>query len=576
MATAASSQAALPPRAAAPRRTARARASRDDFVVGGLTALLVVWLTVTIALPLGVLLIKSVQNARGEFVGLANYARYFATPALVSSLWNSLWVSALATAIVIPLAFTYAYCLQRTAMRLKALFLSAALLPIFAPSLLPAISFIYIFGNQGFLKSWLMGQEIYGPIGIVLSQVFYCFPHAVLILGTALALADQRLYEAATAMGTSAWRTFLTVTLPGVRFGIISATFVIFTLVITDFGIAKVIGGQFSVLATDAYRQVVGQQNFEMGAVVGFVLLVPALAAFAADRVTQRRQVALLSARAVPLVPKPRLLADSLAALYCTIIGLAITAVIGVSVWASFITYWPYNLTLSLRNYNFGEFEAAGWAPYWNSIAMSSIVALLGTALVFTGAYVVEKGRRFRPARAFIQLIAMVPMAVPGLVIGLAYVFFINAPWNPLGFLYGTLLVLAVNSIAHFYTVAHITALTALKQIDPEFESVGASLKVPVHTTFLRVTVPICMPTLLDIAVYLFVNAMTTVSAVIFLYGAHTKLAAISIVHMDEAGMSAAAAAMATLVLLTALAVKLLHLLLDRLVFGRLQAWRKR
>jgi iron(III) transport system permease protein len=84
------------------------------------------------------------------------------------------------------------------------------------------------------------------------------------------------------------------------------------------------------------------------------------------------------------------------------------------------------------------------------------------------------------------------------------------------------------------------------------------------------------MPTLLDIAVYLFVNAMTTVSAVIFLYGAHTKLAAISIVHMDEAGMSAAAAAMATLVLLTALGVKLLHLLLDRLVFGSLQAWRKR
>jgi iron(III) transport system permease protein len=204
------------------------------------------------------------------------------------------------------------------------------------------------------------------------------------------------------------------------------------------------------------------------------------------------------------------------------------------------------------------------------------LVAVLGTAIIFTGAYVVEKGRGFRAARGLIQLIAMIPMAVPGLVIGLAYVFFVNAPWNPLGFLYGTILVLAINSIAHFYTVAHITALTALKQIDPEFESVGASLKVPVQTTFLRVTVPICMPTLLDIAVYLFVNAMTTVSAVIFLYGAHTKLAAISIVHMDEAGMSAAAAAMATLVLLTALGVKLLHLLLDRLVFGSLQAWRKR
>ncbi len=576
MASAATSQATLPAGAAVRRRAVRQRASRDDLVVGGLTALLVVWLTVTVALPLGVLLVKSVQNARGEFVGLANYARYFATPSLVSSLWNSLCVSTLATAIVVPLAFAYAYCLQRTAMRAKPLFLSAALLPIFAPSLLPAISFIYIFGNQGFLKSWLMGGEIYGPIGIVLSQVFYCFPHAVLILSAALSLADQRLYEAAAAMGTSARRTFLTVTLPGVKFGVISASFVIFTLVITDFGIAKVIGGQFSVLATDAYKQVVGQQNFEMGAVVGFVLLVPAMAAFAIDRITQRRHIALLSARAVPLVPKPRPVPDALAMLYCATVGLAIAAVIGVSVWASFIAYWPYNLALSLRNYNFGEFEAAGWTPYWNSIAMSAIVALLGSAVVFTGAYVVEKGRRFRPARAFIQLFAMVPMAVPGLVIGLAYVFFINAPWNPLGFLYGTLLVLAINSIAHFYTVAHITALTALKQIDPEFEAVGLSLKVPVHTTLLRVTVPICMPTLLDIAVYLFVNAMTTVSAVIFLYGAHTKLAAISIVHMDEAGMSAAAAAMATLVLLTALAVKLLHLVLDRLVFGSLQAWRQR
>ena len=150
------------------------------------------------------------------------------------------------------------------------MFAALALLPLFAPSLLPAISLIYIFGNQGFLKSWLVGGSIYGPIGIVLAQVFYCFPHALMILITALSLADGRLYEAAAAMGTPRRRVFWTVTLPGVRYGLISALFVVFTLVITDFGIAKVIGGQFNVLATDAYKQVVGQQNFEMGAVVGF------------------------------------------------------------------------------------------------------------------------------------------------------------------------------------------------------------------------------------------------------------------------------------------------------------------
>jgi iron(III) transport system permease protein len=178
--------------------------------------------------------------------------------------------------------------------------------------------------------------------------------------------------------------------------------------------------------------------------------------------------------------------------------------------------------------------------------------------------------------RALAHLMAMLPMAVPGLVLGLGYVFFINAKWNPLGFLYGTLAVLVINSIAHFYTVAHITALTALKQIDPEFESVSASLKVPVWRTFGRVTVPICLPAILDIAVYMFVNALTTVSAVIFLYGSSTKLAAIAIVHMDEAGATAAAAGMATMIVITALGVKLLQLLLDRLVFGKLQVWRRR
>src|SRR5438105_14118006 len=106
-------------------------------------------------------------------------------------------------------------------------------------------------------------------------------------------------------MGPPGRRVFRTVALPGVRYGLISAVFVDFTLVVTDFGIPKVIGGQFNVLATDAYKQVVGQQNFAMGAVVGMVLLIPAVLAFVVDRAAQRRQVALLSGRAVPLQPKP-------------------------------------------------------------------------------------------------------------------------------------------------------------------------------------------------------------------------------------------------------------------------------
>ncbi len=553
----------------------RPKASRDDLIMRACLALFALWLLVVVALPLWSLLSKSFEDRDGAFVGLANYLRYVETPALFQSFWNSLFVAALTTAIVVPLAFAYAYALTRSCMRWKPVFQGLALIPILAPSLLPAISLIYLFGNQGLLKGWLFGQPVYGAVGIVTAQVFYCFPHAMMILVTALSMADQRLYESADALGASRLRVFLTVTLPGVKYGLISTAFVIFTLVITDFGIAKVVGGRFNVLATDIYKQVIGQQNFEMGAVVGVILLVPALLSFAVDRAVARRQVAQLSARAVPFEPKPHGSRDFALTAFCLVVGLTILGVFAVSVWASFITFWPYNLTLTLKNYAFGNFDPLGWGVYWNSLVMASATAVFGTAIVFMGAYLVEKSKGFHFGRGLVHLLAMIPLAVPGLVLGLSYIFFFNMRGNPLGFLYGTMALLVINTVAHFYTVCHLTALTALKQLDTEFEAVSASLKVPVWRTFFRITVPICLPAILDVAIYLFVNAMTTVSAVIFLYSSETKPAALAIVNMDEAGFTAGAAGMATVIVATSAAVKLAQLGLSRLL-SRTQAWRKR
>lgn len=548
----------------------------ERHVAGALILALCAVLVLIIALPLWALLSKSLENTDGKFVGLANFVSYATTPSLFYSLLNSLLVAGVTTAIVVPLAFLYAYALRRSCIPAKGAFYAAAMIPVFAPSLLSGLALIYLFGNQGILKSWMMGASLYGPVGIIAAEALYSFPHAMLILVTALALSDGRLREAADAMGTSRWRIFHTITLPGARYGVISATFVVFTLVITDFGIPKVIGGQFSVLATDAYRQVVGQQNFPMGAVVGIILLVPAVLAFFVDRVVQRRQSAMLSARAVPYVPKPDRRRDLALLGFVSLIALAIVGPYAVAFWGSFVKYWPYNLALTLGNYDFSTVEPDGWGPYRNSLLLASLTAVIGTALIFTGAYLIEKVKLFPRLRAFAQFLAMLPMAVPGLVLGLGYVFFYNAGWNPLGFLYGTLAILVINTVAHFYTVGHITALTSLKQLDGEFESVSASLKVPFWSTFRRVTAPICLPAILDIAVYVFVNALTTVSAVIFLYGADTKLASIAIVHMDEAGAMASAAGMASVIMATAIAVKLAHVGLDHLVFGRLQQWRQR
>jgi iron(III) transport system permease protein len=561
--------------AAPPARTARRRLSRDDAVMAAGLVLLAVWLAVTVALPLWTLLSKSFQDHSGGFVGLANFATYFASPALSRSLWNSLWVAALTAAVVTPLAFVYAYALTRSCMPAKPLFRLLALIPVLAPSLLPGISFIYLFGNQGFLKGLLFGNTIYGPIGIVLAEAYYCFPHALIILVTALAMADSRLYEAATVLGASRPRILLTVTLPGVKYGAISAFFVVFTLVVTDFGIPKVIGGQFNVLATDVYKQVVGQQNFVMGAVVGMVLLAPALLAFVVDRLVQGRQVAQLTARAVPLEPRPKLRFDLAMLLYCAVVGGVILAVLLVAVFASFIKYWPYNLAPTVAHYDFSNADASGWSSYWNSLEMAAFTAVFGTAIVFCGAWILEKSRVLPPLRAAVQFMAMLPLAVPGLVLGLSYIFFFNARENPLGFLYGTLAILVINSIAHFYTVSHLTATTALKQLDAEFEAVSASLKVPILRTFARITVPVCLPAILDIAMYLFLNAMTTVSALIFLYSTDTKVASIAVVNMEDAGNTAAAAAMATMIVITSVGVKLVQSGLAALVDRHTQAWRR-
>jgi iron(III) transport system permease protein len=206
--------------------------------------------------------------------------------------------------------------------------------------------------------------------------------------------------------------------------------------------------------------------------------------------------------------------------------------------------------------------------------------ATIGAALVFLVAWLLERAprttRAARLLRDAVGMLATAPLAIPGLVLGLAYILFFNHPANPLGVVYGTLAILVLNSLVHFYTVAHLTATTSIRQLDPEFEAVGASLKVPAAITFARVTLPICLPALLEIWVYLFVSAMTTVSAVIFLYGPDTKPAAVAMVHMEEAGQSSAAAAMACVLLGAAVAAKLAQLGVGALTDRATQSWRRR
>ena len=553
----------------------RLRNHWTDRVGIGLLAAAGLGLVVFLVGPLAAILSKALHDRAGDWVGLANFTQYFATPALARSLWNSAWVSALVTAITIPLAFAFAYALTRSCIRGKALLRNIALVPILAPSLLAAISFIYWFGNQGLLKSWLGEQQIYGAPGIVLSLVFATFPHALMILVTSLSLTDARLYEAADALGTGTVRKFLTITLPGAKYGLISAAMVVFTYAISDFGIPKVIGGNFNMLATDIFKLVIGQQDFAKGAVVGILLLAPVAVTYAVDAWVQRRQSALLTARSVPYSPKPSRGFDLAMAAFCWTMAALMLAMMGMAVFASFVKFWPYDFTMSLNHYRMGLIEAGIFEAYVNSVTLAAWCATAGTVAIFGTAYLLEKTRGAEAWRPFVRLMVVLPMGVPGMVLGLGYVFFFVQQGNPLHFLYGSMAILVVNTVVHYYTSTHLTAVTALKQIDGEFEAVSASLRVPFWKTFHRVTVPVCLPAILEISRYLFVNAMTTVSAVVFLYSPKTTLASVAIVNLDEAGDIGAAAAMATLVVATSALVCVVYYFLQVWLDRRTQAWRQ-
>ena len=567
--------------------------TREDWIMVGILLLGSLFLLVGVVFPLYSMIIRSLQDSDGQWIGLTNYIKYVNTPSLVTSLLNTFKMAITTAILSVVLGFIYAYALTRTAMPGKFIFRILGILPLYIPPLANGIGLIYLFGNNGLvtkgffglLPGWDIG--VYGFNGIVLGEFLYCFPQAVVILTTALSLTDARLYEAAEVLRTHPVRTFFTVTIPSIKFGLMSAIFVCFTLAFTDFGVPKVVGGDFNVLAIEIYKQVIGQQNFSMGATISVFLLVPTILAFVIDRIVQRRQTALVSSKSVPLQPKPNPQLDWPILIVCALIAGFSVVVFLTIILASFVKVWPYDFSLTLKNYDFNAVGGGGYGAYWNSILMSLYTAIFGTIAVFVGAYLVEKGKNWQWLRTINYFLSTVPLALPGLVLGLSYVFFFNKQlWpipatnvaliNPFNWLYGTMAILVLCNVIHFYTVCFLTATTSLKQIDPEFESVSAAMQVPFYITFWRVTVPLSLPAILDIGIYFFINAMVTISAIIFIYPANIPLAAVAIINMDDAGDTAPAAAMSALIVCTSIGVRLIYSYLTKGLHRRTQAWLQR
>ena len=499
-------------------------------------------LTIFFLYPLIIVVIRSVTQPDGH-IGLENYARVLASRGFWTATSHSLTMSLATTFVALVLGLVVACAVHRCRVPGRALLIGAVSLPLLAPSLVQGLGLIFLLGRNGILtKATGLDIDIYGFWGLLIANALYGLPQAVLIIGAALRAADARIYEAAEMMGASEWRQFIDITLPNIKFGLLSAGFIVFTVTITDFGNAATIGGDYAILATEIYSQAVGQMNFHLGAVVGIMLLLPTVLAFYLERVASQRQFGSMSEAAIPLCPTFSPKRDIPMTVAAWLIAAIPLVTVGIVIYASFVWLWPYRFDLTFRHYDVKV--AGGYDPLWMTVRISLIAAALGAVLLFALSLAMQ--RLPRGLSKPIYFICLLPASVPGLVLGLAYIFAFNNPSLPLYALYGTGTLLAICNAMHYWTQGFLTTMTGLRQVPASLQETAACLGASLPRIVRDVVVPHMAPTLISVFFFLFMRSMVTLSAIIFLVSATVSVAAVSIMRLDEAGFTSQAAAFAT------------------------------
>lgn len=524
----------------------------------------------------------------GNWVGLDNFREYFSNPLLYSSIGHSLLISFVTALSSTLLGLLYAYGITRTNMKGKRAYKYLALLPIFIPTMVHGMALIYLFGKTGLITTaFHLAGSVYGRNSIILALIVYCFPQAYMVLSVALDNADNRLYEASEVLGSTPARTFFKITLPSIRYGLINSFIACFTMSFTDFGAPEVVGGNYNVLATDIYREVIGQQKMSMGAVVGIILTIPALISFIIDLIMQKKNARNeVSSKATAYVAKSSKPRDLFYQIYCSLIVLCFLVLIGSVAFSAFVKRWPYDFSFTLEHFNFGAaLHGTGIVSFVNSFKLAFGSAVIGTFLVFIFAYLIEKGKTFKKLGSACKFMATMPMALPGLVLGLGYIMFFNKTWIEIPFLniaiensfnglYGTFIIMIFCTVIHLFSVTFVTATASLKKLDREYENVAESMSIPFWVVFFKVSLPMSINAILEIFNYFFVNSMVTVSAVVFLYTAKSKPASIAILNMDDNGDYAAAAAMSILIFLINIVVRTIYEVVNAFLHKRFDKWK--
>ena len=505
----------------------------------GLKALLLLYLLITVALPIS----RLFGTIRGE-----DAAAVFASAQFFPMLKNSLVTTLLATAVSTVLSFGLAFLLNRSRIRFKSVFVVLFTLPMLIPSISHGQGLVLLFGDNGIITN-LLGWNIglYGLKGIVMGSVLYSFPVAFLMFHDSFQYEDFTIYEAAGVLGLSGWNQFLTITLPSMRRTVVSAVLAVFTMIFTDYGVPLMTGGTMMTLPVYMYREVIGMMNFSGGAVVGVVLLMPAVAAFLLD--LRNSNAASSSTVTKPYNIPENPVRDILVYLLFALVLSALCLPILAFALLSFVKQYPIDMSFSLDTVR--RLLSGGMGMYFvNSMAVALLTSLVGTCLSYFAAYSTARGGKSL-SNQMLHFISMLSLAIPGIVLGLSFVLtFKNVPF------YTTIFILVLVNIVHFFSSPYLLAYNSLTKFNPNLEDVADSLGISRLRMLLDVYIPCTRATIVEMYSYYFVNAMITISAVSFLVNFRTMPLSLLIPQLESQSFLEGTALVSLMILLLNLTEK--------------------
>ncbi len=474
-----------------------------------------------------------------------DFDKIISSPMFVTAIMHSVRTCLTTTAISVTIGFLLAVSIQRSHVKFKGFLNVFLTIPMLIPSISIGTGLIVLFGNKGVIRNLLhLNTSIYGFWGIVIGSVLYSYPVAFLMFSDALKYEDASPYEAAQVLGISKLRRVFVITLPYLTKTIIAAVFSVFTMTVTDYGIPLMIGGKITTLAVMMYQQVIGQLDFTKGSIIGLFLLIPAVIAFTFNAISKRN--AKLSFVTKQFDIRKSKARDTAAASFCGLISLGIVCLIVSFIVYSFAERYPRDITPTFRHILF-LFDMGGAGYLWNSLKIALIVATLGAFIVFTTAYLTSRVPSL--SSHVLHLISMTSLAIPGLVLGLAYVLTFRK-----SFIYGTLSILILVNLMHFFASPYLMMYNSLGKMNENLENVGYTLGIPRMRIICDVIVPQSRITILEVFSYFFVNSMMTISAVSFLFSYNTKPISMMIGQF-EAQMNLECAAVVSIIILIANAI---------------------